>query len=132
MKNTLLTLIFLAVGAVSFAQSVRITDDGLDKVVLATNLDGLAMANLEMKQELNLTEEQFSKVERVNEQRFLQMLEAEQVYTDNEVLRSNSLRRIHVVCDQILKEVLDEQQMRHFLELEGRFHMQLISENEGE
>ncbi|WP_162053012.1 hypothetical protein [Pontibacter pamirensis] len=130
MKNTLLILIFLAVVTGSSAQSMGVTDDGLDKVVLAVDLDGLAMANLEMKRELKLTEDQYNKVARVNELRFTKMVEAEHTYAANDILRSNSVRKIHIQCDQTLKDVLDEQQMRQFLELEGRFHMQLMSENE--
>lgn len=132
MKNTLLILIFMALGTTGFAQGMKVTDDNLDKVVLALDMDGISMANLEMKQELNLSEEQYVKVERANEQRFLQLAEAEQTYATNDALRSNSLRKIHVSNDQALKEVLNEQQMRQYLELEGRFHMQLISENEAE
>lgn len=132
MKNTLLLLFFLAVGTEMSAQSLKVTDDGLDKVVLAVDLDGLAMANLEMKRELKLTEDQYSEVERVNELRFTKMWEAENSYATNDVLRVSSFRKIHTQYDQTLKEVLDEQQMRQFLELEGRFHMQLISENEEE
>ncbi|RDV13932.1 hypothetical protein DXT99_16635 [Pontibacter diazotrophicus] len=109
---------------------MSVTDDGLDKVVLAVDLDGLAMANLEMKQELKLTEDQYSKVAALNELRFTKMVEAEHTYAANDVLRSNSVRKINIQCDQTLKEVLDEQQMRQFMELEGRFHMQLVSENE--
>lgn len=132
MKNTLLILFFLALGTTGFAQGMKVTDDNLDKVVLAVELDGVGMANLEMKQELNLSEEQYAKVERANEQRFLKLAEAEQTYAPNDVLRSTSLRKIHVSSDQALKEVLNEQQLRKYLELEGRFHMQLISENEAE
>ena len=132
MKNTLLILFFLVLGTAGFAQGLKVTDDNLDKVVLAVELDGIAMANLEMKQELNLSEEQYAKVERANEQRFHKMIEAEQAYAANKILRSNSLRKIHISSDQELKEVLDEEQMRQFLELEGRFFMQLISENEAE
>lgn len=130
MKNILLLLFFMALAAGTFAQGMSVTDDGLDKVVLAVDLDGLAMANLEMKRELKLSEDQYAKVERVNELRFAKMVEAENAYAANDVLRSNSVRKIHIQCDQTLKEVLDEEQMRQFLELEGRFHMQLVSENE--
>lgn len=132
MKKALLVVMLLAVGTLSYAQGLSVTDDGLDKVVLALQLDGLAMANLEMKQELNLTEDQYSQVERINEQRFHKMSEAEGEYRSNEILLSNSIRKIHVLCDQTLRQVLDDQQMSHFLEMEGRFHMQLVTENEGE
>jgi hypothetical protein len=130
MKKFLLVLTILGVGTVAHAQNLRETDDALDKVVLAMNLDGLAMANLEMKQELRLTEEQYTQIERVNEQRFLKMLEAEQQYAGNEILRSKTFRMINAESDQTLKEVLDAQQMKHFLEMEGRFNVQFVSENE--
>ncbi|MFD2999275.1 hypothetical protein ACFS7Z_02795 [Pontibacter toksunensis] len=132
MKNILLILFFMALGTAGFAQALKVTDDNLDKVVLAVDLDGVGMANLEMKQELNLSEEQFTKVEQANQQRFQKLIEAEHMYAANDVLRSSSLRKIHISSDQKLKEVLSEQQMRQFLELEGRFHMQLITENEAE
>jgi hypothetical protein len=130
MKKHILILILLAVGAATQAQSLKVTDDKLDRVVLAVNLNGLEMANLEMKQELHLTDEQYSQIERVNEQRFSKMMEAEQMYADNDVLRSKSFNAIKAETDQSLKGVLDAQQMRQFQELEGRFNVQYVSDNE--
>jgi hypothetical protein len=130
MKKHILILVLLAVGAATQAQSLKVTDDKLDKVVLAVSLDGLEMANLEMKQELHLTDEQYSQIEHVNHQRFLKMKEAEQTHADNEVLRSKSFISIKAETDQSLKEVLDAQQMRQFQELEGRFNVQYVSDNE--
>ena len=130
MKKHILILVLLAVGAATQAQSLKVTDDKLDKVVLAVSLDGLEMANLEMKQELHLTDEQYSQIEHVNQQRFLKMKEAEQTHADNEVLRSKSFIAIKAETDQSLKEVLDAQQMRQFQELEGRFNVQYVSDNE--
>ena len=130
MKKALLIIIFTAVSSAGYAQAMKVTDDRLDKEVLAVEMNGPTMANLEMTQELNLSEEQLNKVKLVNEQRFAQLLEAERTYAGNDALRSSSKRAIHVQYDQKLKDVLNEQQMRHFLELEGRFHMMYISENE--
>lgn len=130
MKKNLLLLILLVTGSASYAQHMKVTDDNLDKIVLSIDLDGLAMANLEMKQELQLTSDQYSQVERLNEERFQRMLEAEQLYAQNDLLRSKTFRTIAVESDQTLKQVLDEQQMRRYLELEGRFNVQFVSENE--
>ena len=107
-----------------------LTDDGLDEVLLAVDLEGPAMANLEMKQVLQLDAEQYSQVERLNEARYQKMLEAEQLYAQNDVQRSKTFRSIAIETDQTLKLVLDEQQMRRYLELEGRFNTQFVSENE--
>ena len=120
----------LLLGTAGYAQHMSLTDDGLDEVVLAVDMDGPAMANLEMKQVLQLNTEQYSQVERLNEARYQKMLEAEQLYAQNEVLRSKTFRSIAIETDQTLKQVLDEQQMRRYLELEGRFNTQFVSENE--
>ena len=130
MKKNILLFIMLLLGTTSYAQHMGLTDDGLDKVVLAVDLDGLAMTNLEMKQVLQLTSDQYSQVERLNEARFQKMLEAEELYAQNEVLRSKTFRSIAMETDQTLKQVLDEQQMRRYLELEGRFNTQFVSEKE--
>lgn len=120
----------LVFGSTSYAQQMSLTDDGLDKVVLTVDMDGLEMANLEMKQELQLTSEQYSQIERLNQERFQKMVEAEQLYVQNDVLRSKTFRSIAMETDQTLKQVLDEQQMRRYLELEGRFNTPFVSENE--
>ena len=120
----------LLLGTAGYAQHMSLTDDGLDEVVLAVDMDGPAMANLEMKQVLQLNTEQYSQVERLNEARYQKMLEAEQLYAQNEVLRSKTFRSIAIETDQTLKQVLDEQQMRRYLEMEGRFNTQFVSENE--
>lgn len=130
MKKNLLLLITLLLGTAGYAQHMSLTDDGLDEVVLAIDMDGPAMANLEMKQVLQLDPEQYSQVERLNEARYQRMLEAEQLYAQNEVLRSKTFRSIAIETDQTLKQVLDEQQMRRYLEMEGRFNTQFVSENE--
>lgn len=130
MRKNILLFIMLLLGTTSYAQHMGLTDDGLDKVVLAVDLDGLAMTNLEMKQVLHLTSDQYSQVERLNEARFQKMLEAEELYAQNEVLRSKTFRSIAMETDQTLKQVLDEQQMRRYLELEGRFNTQFVSEKE--
>jgi len=125
-------MILLAFGSAGYAQQMKLTDDSLDKVLLSVKLDGLAMANLEMKQELQLNAEQYTEVERLNETRFQKMLEAEQQFTHNELLRSKTFRSIAVETDHTLKQVLDEQQMRRYLELEGRFNVPYVSEKENE
>ena len=130
MKKNILLFIMLVFGSTSYAQQMSLTDDGLDKVVLTVDMDGLEMANLEMKQELQLTSEQYSQIERLNQERFQKMVEAEQLYVQNDVLRSKTFRSIAMETDQTLKQVLDEQQMRRYLELEGRFNTPFVSENE--
>ncbi|GAA4445640.1 hypothetical protein GCM10023188_49130 [Pontibacter saemangeumensis] len=130
MKKNILLLIMLVFGSASYAQHMSLTDDGLDKIVLAVDMDGQEMANLEMKQELQLTPEQYARIARLNEERFQKMLEAEQLYVQNEVLRSKTFRSIAIESDQTLKQVLDEKQMHRYLELEGRFNTPFVSENE--
>ncbi|WP_161891181.1 hypothetical protein [Pontibacter russatus] len=130
MKKNLLLLITLLLSTAGYAQHMGLTDDGLDEVLLAIDIEGPAMANLEMKQVLQLDPEQYSQVERLNEARYQKMLEAEQLYAQNEVQRSKTFRSIAIETDQTLKQVLDEQQMRRYLELEGRFNTQFVSENE--
>ena len=130
MRKNILLLLMLVFGSACYAQQMSLTDDALDNMVLTLDMDGLEMANLEMKQELQLTAEQYSQVERLNQERFQKMLEAEQLYVQNDVLRSKTFQSIATATDQTLKQVLDEQQMRRYLELEGRFNTPFVSEIE--
>ncbi|MCJ8166218.1 hypothetical protein MKJ04_15325 [Pontibacter sp. E15-1] len=128
MKRNILFLFLLLPGMASYAQHLHVTDDSLDKIVLAVALDGSAMANIEMKKELALSENQYEMVERLNADRYQKMLAAEQLYAANAPERSKTLQNIVKERDQVLREILSEQQMRHLLDLEGRFNVQFVSE----
>lgn len=114
------------------AQHIRVTDDGLDLVVLSIDLDGPAMANLEMKQELDLTDEQYAQVELLNNSRYEQLQHAEASYAHDSMLRSKEVKDIHQRNDLSLRQVLSENQLKAYQQLEGRYLSQFISENEGE
>lgn len=130
MKKYLLVLVFTLIGAASQAQGLGATDDGLDLVVLSMDLDGPAMASMEMKQELSLTEEQFKQVAQLNMSRYQQLQRAEANFTNDLLSRSREFRNIQFDNDQNLKGILSPQQLRSYQKLEGRLDLHLITENE--
>ncbi|MHA6248443.1 hypothetical protein ACXYMU_10930 [Pontibacter sp. CAU 1760] len=129
MRKGLLMLGMLVLAYGTYGQQMSLTDDRLDKVLLAMQLDGVEMANLEMKQELKLSTDQCRQVEHLNAARFERMLEAEQGNKNNELLLSEAYQHIFAESDLSLKQVLSEEQMHRYLELEGRFNAQVISGN---
>ncbi len=129
MRKNIFLLLFLLPGINGFAQQLSVTDDGLDKVVLSVAMEGPAMANLEMKNELKLDAAQYTQVKQINVRRYQKMEALEQQCAENKLLRAQSLRNIIEESDQTLRAVLDEHQMQRYLDLEGRFNMQLMSEN---
>ena len=122
----------LIIGSASYAQGLSVTDDKLDMAVLSVELDGAAMASLEMKQELQLTEEQYTQVEYLNALRYQQLQLAEETLADNPSGRTKEFRSIHLKNDRELQTVLNDQQMRQYQMMEGRFAMRFVSENEEE
>lgn len=130
MKKYLLVLVLTLIGAASQAQGLGATDDGLDLVVLSMDLDGPAMASMEMKQELSLTEEQFKQVAQLNMSRYQQLQRAEANFTNDLLSRSREFRNIQFDNDQNLKGILSPQQLRSYQKLEGRLDLHLITENE--
>ncbi len=118
------------IGSASYAQRLHTTDDGLDLVVLSMELDGAAMASMEMKQELSLTEEQFDQVAQLNNSRYQQLQQAEASFSNDPLSRSREFRNIQLKNDLSLKSMLTPKQLRDYQRLEGRLDMQLITENE--
>lgn len=113
------------------AQRLKETDDDLDKKVLAISLTGPQMAILEMKRELNLSEEQLMQVELLHEERYQRMAEAEMNLEDPLKLQ-RTYREIQIQLDKVMAGILTEKQLKQFLELEGRQHVNLLTGNEGE
>lgn len=121
--------IFCTVGAQ--AQFMKEGDEKLDKMVLAFNLTGPEMLSYEMKQELKLSAEQLAQVEALNEKRYKVMAEAEAAYPEP-IKRQRKFRDINLQHDKELSGILDEHQLKHFLELEGRQNVRYLSGNEEE
>ncbi|EJF08069.1 hypothetical protein [Pontibacter sp. BAB1700] len=113
------------------AQRLKETDDDLDKKVLAISLTGPQMAILEMKRELNLSEEQLMQVELLHEERYQRMAEAEMNLEDPLKLQ-RTYREIQIQLDKVMAGILTEKQLKQFLELEGRQHVNLLTGNEEE
>ncbi|MBF8962186.1 hypothetical protein I0P70_02915 [Pontibacter sp. FD36] len=132
MKRIIPILIILGL-TLSTAQAQRLkeSDDDLDKKVLAINLTGPQMAILEMKRELNLSEEQLMQVELLHEERYQRMAEAEMNLEDPLKLQ-RTYREIQIQLDKVLAGILTEKQLKQFLELEGRQHVNLLTGNEEE
>lgn len=125
----IIVLVFCA--GIAQAQRTREADDMLDKQVLLVELTGPQMAMLEMQRELKLTEEQVLQLEKLNEDRYQYMTEAESTYDDPLQLQLK-FREIHVALDKVMASILTEQQLKHYLELEGRQHVLYLSGKEGE
>ncbi|WP_242928268.1 hypothetical protein [Pontibacter vulgaris] len=130
MKKIIL-LAFICIGAATGAnaQRAKIADDPLDKQVLAVNMTGAEMATVEMKQTLQLTTEQEAAVSKLNEERYKQILDAENAYAANPTLLQRKFRNIHLQSDKALNNVLTDEQLNLYLELEGRQNTRFISEN---
>jgi hypothetical protein len=125
----LILSVFCTVGAQ--AQLIKDADDKLDKMVLAFDLTGPEMLSFEMKQELKLSAEQLAQVVILNELRYKHIAEAEAIYPDP-LKRQRKFRDIHLQLDRELSSILDEQQLKHFLELEGRQNVRYLSGTEEE
>ncbi|MDO6392216.1 hypothetical protein Q4E40_18925 [Pontibacter sp. BT731] len=115
----------------AYAQRLTETDDELDKKVLAISLSGPQMALLEMKRELNLSDEQMKQVELLHEERYQLMSEAELIQEDPIELQ-RTFREIQMQHDKVMAGILSEKQLKHFLELEGRQHVNMLTGKEEE
>lgn len=111
------------------AQWLREADDQLDKMVLTLELSGPQMAILEMKRELKLNEEQLMQVELLNEERFQRMTEV-QMATEDPLQLQRAYREIQVDLDKVMAGILNEGQLKHYLELEGRQHVNMLTGKE--
>lgn len=125
MKSLLLILALGFIATTGFAQRFTKADDDLDKKVLAMNVSGPALLTLEMTQELNLTDEQQREVQLLNEQRYEQLLASELTNLD---MRMLTVQNVHLQNDKALMKILTPDQVRKFLELEGRQNMLHLSE----
>lgn len=117
-------------GTASYAQRSSSADDALDLVVLSMELDGPAMASMEMKQELGLTEEQYHTVDRLNKSRYQQLQQVEANFTHDALARSREFRSVQRQNDENLRSVLTAQQLLKYQKLEGRLDAHLITEHE--
>lgn len=120
-------ILILALGLVSttgFSQRLTKGDDSLDKKVLAVEVTGPELLTREMVQELKLTVPQQEEVRQLNEQRYQQLLQTEQTATANDAV----IQKVHLQNDRALTKVLSSEQLRRFLELEGRQNASQLSE----
>lgn len=132
MKRIIPILLILGV-TFNTAQAQRLTetDDDLDKMVLAISLNGSQMAVLEMKRELNLSDEQMLQVEQLHEERYQLMSEAELKANDPIELQRN-YRQIQQKTDKVMAGILSEKQLKQLLELEGRQYVNFLTGKEEE
>lgn len=107
------------------------TDDELDKKVLAISLSGPQMAILEMKRELNLSEEQLKQVELLHQERYQLMTEAE-LKQEDPIELQRTYREIQIQLDKVMAGILNDKQLKQFLELEGRQHVNMLTGKEEE
>ncbi|MFD2512598.1 hypothetical protein ACFSRY_01855 [Pontibacter locisalis] len=129
-KHILSVFALLLIVTVSNAQRMKVTDEPLDKVVLSVNLNGATMANLELQKELKLDEEQFKQVQLLNEKRYQQIQEADLEFKDNAIQRSKAIYSINLEIDKALSLMLQPEQLRVYLELEGRENNRFATEQE--
>lgn len=130
MKKILLlfAVVFIATG--SYAQRLKITDDMLDKKVLAVNVEGASLATLEMEKELSLDQLQQQEVEMLNKVLYDQLLTAKEKFSDNSLKQAITIRNLQLENDKALRRILSEEQLNKYLELEGRQHASHLSELE--
>jgi hypothetical protein len=126
MKTYILTLALGLITTAGFTQRITKGDDGLDKKVLEVQVTGPALLTLEMERELQLTAQQQQEVKQLNELRYQQLLETEK--TASAVSSDQMIQKVHLQNDKALTKVLSSEQLRRFLELEGRQHAQHLSE----
>lgn len=130
MKHILLFSLALLFATAGSAQGLKVTDDGLDKMVLAVELDGVQMANLEMKEELKLDHNQLAQIAELNVAKYKLIEEAEQEFSSDPILLSKTIYRIKMETDKAFTSVLSDNQLRQYLELEGRNNIRFVSESD--
>lgn len=104
----------------SIGQSIEFTDKALDKLVLELNLDGPQMFTVEMKQELQLTQEQYQSVEQVNKARFEQLVKAEEAFANDPEQLQKASKEINRTSDKALFTVLTSDQLKQYLKLSAQ------------
>lgn len=130
MKRFLLIIMIGCLATSSFAQRLKKSDDALDKKVLAVEVEGAKLATLEMEKELNLNSEQQQEVEVLNKVLYEQLLTAGNTFGSNMLQQASMVRNIQLQNDKALKRILTEEQLKKYLELEGRQHATHLSELE--
>jgi len=130
MKKVILSIAVCLMQTVTFSQSLHVTDDGIDKQVLAVKLDGPAMSTIEMQKELLLNKAQLAQVTQMNLTRYEQLEIAGISFAQDPIQLSSAMRNINLENDRVLQQVLTQEQLRHFLELEGRQNARFVSEND--
>lgn len=128
MKRIILSILAAVMVLCCQAQGLSVTDDKLDKVLLAINLSGPELLNREMQQELSLNAEQAEKVAELNQVRYQQLLEAEEHFNSDPAMLRKVFRGIHATNDKAFIRVLSQDQLRAFLELEGRQNLEYVSD----
>jgi hypothetical protein len=127
MNRIILIVIFFGfTSTIAQGQRLREADDELDKRVFAMQLSGPQMALLEMKRELNLNETQLQQVEKLSEERFARMSEAE-MQIDDPIALQKAFREIHAKLDKTLSGILTQSQWLHYIALEGKQHLNMFS-----
>lgn len=111
-----------------YAQRSKATDDVLDKKVLSVKVEGPELVTLEMGKELSLNEDQQKEVELLNKVLYEQMLTAKERFSDSFLQHATTVRVLQLQNDKALKRVLTEEQLKKYLELEGRQHASYLSE----
>ncbi len=91
--------------------------------VLSLDLEGYEMASIEMKQELNLTQEQYAQVEQLNKQRYEKLKEVHLAERPEEIQK-----KINDTTDTALSTILSEDQLQSYFELEGRRKTQFMTD----
>ncbi len=127
MRKIILLVLACCIYTYSNAQRHTTKDDKLDKEVLRVTIGGDEMLTLEMQKELNLTHEQYEQVKIVNQFRYNQLIEAEEIYKDNDLQRSKTAYLINMEADKAMSALLDQSQLRIFLELENSSQGRLMS-----
>ncbi|MBF9254761.1 hypothetical protein I2I11_15760 [Pontibacter sp. 172403-2] len=130
MKKIILTTAICLTQIATFSQGLHVTDDKLDKQVLAVSLNGPAMATVEMQKELLLDDAQYVQVTQLNQDRYEQLEKAADTFAQDPIQRSRAMRDINLENDKALRQVLTQTQLRYFLELEGRQNARFVTEND--
>jgi hypothetical protein len=128
MKKLFFIVIIGSLSTSSFAQRLKSSDDALDKKVLSVQVEGASLATLEMEKELELDYLQQKQVEILNKALYQQLLTVGEKFSEDNLKQARTKRSIQLENDKALKRILTEQQLKKYLELEGRQHATHLSE----
>ncbi|QCR21669.1 hypothetical protein [Pontibacter sp. SGAir0037] len=128
-KKLLLILSFFAFSTIAGkAQELHVVDDNLDKLVLACSIEGPAMVSLDLKHQLGLNQEQFSKVEKIVAEKFEQLKAAESKFVFEPDLLQHEKSEINYKTEKALNAILTAKQMHAYLELAGRLDSKFLTD----